>query len=68
MKNFFIEIQNFWAWAYKLPKHWASVVRVLTYSKFALNLQLQAIQMLKNDVQMLILCLSYFITTVLANF
>ena len=28
---------------------------------FALNLKLQAIQILINDVQMLILCLSYFI-------
>ena len=32
--------------------------------KLALNLQLQTIQILTNDVQMLILCLSYFITTV----
>ena len=32
--------------------------------KFALNLQLQTIQILTNDVQMLILCISYFITTV----
>ena len=33
--------------------------------KFALNLQLQPFQILTNDVQMLIFCLSYFITTVL---
>ena len=33
--------------------------------KFALNLQLQTIQILTNDVQVLILCLSYYITTVL---
>ena len=32
--------------------------------KFALNSQLQPFQILTNDVQMLILCLSYFITTV----
>ena len=32
--------------------------------KFALNLQLQTIQILTNDVQMLILFLSYLITTV----
>ena len=32
--------------------------------KLALNLQLQTIQILTNDVQMLILGLSYFITTV----
>ena len=32
--------------------------------KFALNLQLQTIQILTNDVHMVILCLSYFITTV----
>ena len=32
---------------------------------FALNLQLQTIQILTNDVQMLILYLSYLITTVL---
>ena len=31
----------------------------------ALNLQLKTIQILTNDVQMLTLCLSYFITTVL---
>ena len=31
---------------------------------FASNLKLQTIQILKNDVLMLILCLSYFITTV----
>ena len=31
--------------------------------KFALNSQLQPYQILTNDVQMLILCLSYFITT-----
>ena len=30
----------------------------------ALNLQLLTVQILTNDVQMLILCLSYFITTV----
>ena len=33
--------------------------------KFALNLQLQAIQILTNDVQMIIFCLFYFITTVI---
>ena len=32
--------------------------------KFALNLKLQMIQILTNNAQMLILCLSYFITTV----
>ena len=32
--------------------------------KFPLNLQLQTIQILTNDVQMLILCLSYSITSV----
>ena len=32
--------------------------------KFASNLQLQTIQFLTNNVQMLILCLSYLITTV----
>ena len=32
--------------------------------KFALNSQLQPFQILTNDVQMLIFCLSYFITTV----
>ena len=32
--------------------------------KFALNLQLQIIQIMTNNVQMLILCLSYIITTV----
>ena len=32
--------------------------------KLALNTQLQTIQIVANDVQMLILCLSYFITTV----
>ena len=32
--------------------------------KFALNSWLETIQILKNDVLMLILCLSYFITTV----
>ena len=35
-----------------------------TKKKFTLNLQLQTIQILTNDVQVLILCLSYFITTV----
>ena len=35
--------------------------------KFALNLQLQTIQILTNDVQVLIFCLSYFITTVNQN-
>ena len=35
--------------------------------KFALNLQRQIIQILTNDGQMLILCLSQFITTVLVN-
>ena len=33
--------------------------------KFALNSQLQTVQILTNDVQMLVLCLSYIITTVL---
>ena len=33
--------------------------------KSALNLQLQTVQILTDYVQMLILCLSYFITTVL---
>ena len=33
--------------------------------KLALNSQLQAYQILTNDDQMLILCLSYFITTVI---
>ena len=32
--------------------------------KFALNLQLQTIQILTNNVQVLILCLSYFIIAV----
>ena len=32
--------------------------------KFALHLQVQTIQILTNDVQMQILCLSYFITSV----
>ena len=32
--------------------------------KFPLNLQLQKIQILTNNVEMLLLCLSYFITTV----
>ena len=32
--------------------------------KLALNSQLLTFQILKNDVQVLILCLSYFITTV----
>ena len=36
--------------------------------KFALNSQLQTVQILKNDVQMLILCLSYFFTTVIVYF
>ena len=35
--------------------------------KFALNAQLQSNQVLTNDDQMLILCLSYFITTVKQN-
>ena len=35
--------------------------------KNALNSQLQPYQMLTNDDQMLILCLSYFITTVSGN-
>ena len=33
--------------------------------KFALNSQLQTVQILTNDVQMLIFCLSYFTTAVL---
>ena len=33
--------------------------------KLALNSQLLTVQILKNDVQVLILCLSYFITTVI---
>ena len=33
--------------------------------KWALNSQLLTVQILTNDVQVLILCLSYFITTVL---
>ena len=33
--------------------------------KLALNLQLLIVQILTNDVQVLILCLSYYITTVL---
>ena len=33
--------------------------------KLALNSQLLTVQILTNDVQVLILCLSYFITTVL---
>ena len=32
--------------------------------KLALNTQLLTVQILTNDVQVLILCLSYFITTV----
>ena len=36
--------------------------------KLALNSQLLAVQILTNDVQVLILCLSYFITTVLGSF
>ena len=34
-----------------------------TNNKIALNLQQQTIQILTNDVQMIIVCLSYFITT-----
>ena len=36
-------------------------------NKFASNLQRQTIQILTNDVQMLILCLSYFTTTVFCH-
>ena len=35
--------------------------------KFALNLKLQTIQILTSDVEMLILCLSYSITTYCTN-
>ena len=35
--------------------------------KFASNLQLQMIQILTNDVQMLILYVSYFVTTVISK-
>ena len=34
------------------------------FKKLALNSQLLTVQILTNDVQVLILCLSYFITTV----
>jgi hypothetical protein len=36
-------------------------------NKLALNSQLQTYQIVTNDDQMLILCLSYFITTVPLN-
>ena len=36
-----------------------------TLEKFAFNLQLQPYQILTNDVQIIILCLSYFVATVL---
>ena len=35
--------------------------------KLALNSQLLTVQILTNDVQVLILCLSYFITTVITT-
>ena len=35
--------------------------------KLALNLQLPTVQILTNDVQVLILCLSYFVTPVFTN-
>ena len=38
---------------------------VLIAEKFALNVLLQTIQILKNDVQILIFCHSYFIATVI---
>ena len=37
------------------------------FKKLALNSQLLTVQILTNDVQVLILCLSYFITTVTAH-
>ena len=36
--------------------------------KLALNLQLLTVQILTNDVQVLLLCLSYFVTTVKQDF
>ena len=41
------------------------MVKTHKVKKLALNLQLPTVQILTNDVQVLILCLSYSITTVL---
>ena len=41
--------------------------KLQTNKKLALNSQLQTYKILKNDDRMLILCLSYFITTVFKN-
>ena len=52
----------------KISSIFVDFLENMNFKKFALNLQLQVIQILTNDVQMLILCLSYFITTVAVIF
>ena len=42
----------------------ASGINPRKVKKLALNSQLLTVQILTNDVEMLILCLSYFVTTV----
>ena len=44
---------------------WYKIKKV---KKLALNLQLLSVQILTNDVQVLILCTSHFITTVLSQY
>ena len=52
---------------YGLAKcHWVSQFKVQKVKKFESNSQSQAAQILTNNIQMLSLCLSYFITAVSA--
>ena len=50
--------------SFKAKSKWYKPKKV---TKLALNSQLLTVQILTNDVQVLILCLSYFITTVKAE-
>ena len=47
---------------YRSKRKWYKHQKI---KKFALKLQLKTIQILTNDVQMLILCLSYYFTAVI---
>ena len=50
---------------FRAKREWYQPKKV---KKFALNSQLLTVQILKNDVQVLILCLSYFVTTIPVRF